>query len=251
MRAPTEALPPPDARVVFIDESGDSESNLVISALSFSEALHEHIRDETDRYIDNLVAFFKLPKDFELHGVRLVRTGKRPEDPDYLKPHARDFIFLNTLDFIAGLPSARIHSVRWDWSPAPRKIHGQSQDTRERRMYLELYKWLDEFDEPMAMTADGTNNSQPGRALELHLKENPASLLSPRISLVDSKAERLVQLADLAAYASAQATHALVNDRTERFRGWHNLTMSKIAATGHWRHAMRCFRGETKPVRTN
>lgn len=219
--------------------------------MSFSDHALERVRDVTATFADSVIRFFDLPPEYEFHGVRLERTGKRPEDPDYLKPHARDFLYRHALEHVAGLPTVRIHSVFWDWSPAPRKVPGQGPASRDYALYERLFDWLGEEGEPVtSLTVDGLNNQTALRAFRRY-RRHKAEALIPEPVLVDSGTERLIQVSDLVAYASYQVAvnHPEETDRQKKFRVWHNETIRGVAAEGHWRHAMRCYAGEKAPDR--
>jgi hypothetical protein len=89
-----------------MDEGGDSESCLGLTALSLSGPVHE-AEKSAERLAQSIIEMFGLPDDFELHAVALLRDAR-------LAPFQREFILQQGLQCIATLPNISVMSLYWD-----------------------------------------------------------------------------------------------------------------------------------------
>jgi hypothetical protein len=183
-----------------MDEGGDSETCLGLTALSLSGPIHEAEKG-AEALAQRLVDMFELPESFELHAVTLLRDAR-------LAPFQREFILQQGLYFIATLPNATILSLYWDWYPDPPRRRGDPKAHRLRRMYREMLDWLDReaLAEDYVVAELVYDKLSAQQHLEREHREWVAVnggdriLVAPRFD--NSKGLRLLQLADLAAHAA-------------------------------------------------
>ena len=263
-----------DSRLVYIDESGDADRCCHLSAVSVPTSALADIEKQVDLFYARFTTFFNLASDYELHGVRLVRTKGAPNESGHLRLYEREFLYRHALEFCSELPSIRLHVVSWDWAPHPRRVQGCGRLFRDAKMYSALFDWIAESPERIdAVTVDGLNNQAAKICYERYVKKNGHQVFTPTSPhLVSSNKCRLVQFADLFAYAGFRALqHKALPERlrsnrdqsttgdqstTEhdrwviRLHDWYNLTATNVAAKGGWHYAMRTHVGETQAVPT-
>jgi hypothetical protein len=274
-------LPPlVDGRALFIDESGKSDECVHLTALSILDSAVDRARALADDFFDRFTGFFKLPTDYELHGVDLVRKRGDPTDAKFLSLHRREFLYRDALEACADIESLRVYTVSWDWRPHARRIpnHGGGPIFRERETYERLFDWVGESgDSVTSVTIDGIENVTARRCYERYVKfkrrRGNFVFLPDTPALVSSTQDRLIQFADLVAYAEYHALqHRSVVEREQsaeehsvgqteaelEHNRWvavlhdhYNQTIPHVAADGGWYFAMRTFTGETKPSRTH
>lgn len=279
-RRPPIAVAPSEGRALFIDESGDSGECVHLTALSIHSSILERADAVLDEFYERFTTYFGLSADYELHGVDLVRKRGAPTDDDYLSLHRREFLYRDALEMCADIETLRIYSASWDWTPHPRKIAGHSGGPifRERETYRHLFEWIAEDDEPVvAVTVDGLNNTTAKYSYAHYLKRerrgNEPRFLPDTPALVSSSENRMIQMADLLAYAGyhalqfkaaqtrreeAVANGEALSDADTRHHRWltllhdfYNQAVPHVAAGGGWHFAMRTFNGETRPERTH
>ena len=271
---------PDEGRALFIDESGHSEECFHLTAVSVHAAAIERAESVLADYYLRFTSFFGLPEDYELHGSVLVRKRGAPTDDDYLALHQREFLYRDALKSAADIETVRVYSVSWEWAPHPRnpEDHGRGPNWRERETYHLLYEWVSELQEPIVeVTVDGTANHTATRSYESYVRKarrNGNRLFLPDTPiLIDSRSSRLVQFADLIAYAGYQALQhkSAVREReamlqrggtattagqekfswTELLHDFYNQVVPQISAAGGWHFAMRTYDGAMSPKPTH
>jgi hypothetical protein len=183
-----------------MDEGGDSESCLGLTALSLIGPVHE-AEKSAERLAQSIIEMFGLPDDFELHAVALLRDAR-------LAPFQREFILQQGLQCIATLPNISVMSLYWDWHPDPPRRSGDPKAHRLRHLYCEMLDWLDR--EALSGDYVVAEIMYDRLSAQAHLEREHRNwvatnggdriLVAPRFD--DSKGLRLLQLADLAAHAA-------------------------------------------------
>jgi hypothetical protein len=271
---------PGEGRALYIDESGVSDECVHLTAVSVHSAVVDRAYAVLDNFFERFVPFFNLSTDFELHGVDLARKKGVQTDTDYLPLHRREFLYRDALEVCADIETIRVYSVSWDWSPEPRKIphHGGGPIYRERATYERLFNWIAEHDEPITnVTIDGIGNTVARRCYERYIKHarrhGNTLFLPDTPNLVSSAENRLIQIADLIAYAgyhalqqraavarretAATAGHVVSDPQAEHDRwvgllhDFYNQTIPHVAAPNGWYFAMRTYDGDPTPTRTH
>lgn len=202
-------------RVVYVDESGDSETCLSLTALSLLDGVAEAQEQALETFCDEMAQMFGLPSDFELHGVELLKEAR-------LKRYQREFLYRHALHQLAGIETLEVFTVHWDWSPEPARRRGDSPAWRLKLLYRRLLELLDESNissgaELTAVTVDAS--SADDHVTDEHndyvWQSKETSILAAP-TFVDSKASRLLQLADLAAHAADLAARPHQGGKTNR-----------------------------------
>ena len=235
--------------VAYIDDSGDSTRNYLLSALVISAALDERVRDEVETHFSDLASFFKVGEDFEFHGHELGSSrGGRDEGAGVrLREHERDFVFEHSLHCAGGLETARLYSVYWDWRPGEAKV-GDDQTSRRQQTYELLLEFIEEGgDEVAAAYIDGTNEQAGLRAFKAHRDKHEYPLVIAEPELVASRDHRMIQLVDLVAYATYQCVDEDNAVRKPKYGEWYRDTVLEIAVDGGSRNHSRVFRGTHTP----
>lgn len=237
------------SHVAFIDDSGDSTNNFLLSALVISAALQEHVLDSVAGHFARLRALYQLPVDFEFHGSELGggRGGRDEASGVVLKPHERDFIFEHSFHAAAGLETVHLYTVFWDWRPGLAKVE-DDQTSRRERVYSLLLDFIEEQgDQVAAAYVDGTNEQAAVRAFATHAGKHDYPFVIAEPTLVDSVQHPMIQLVDLVAYGSYQCVDVRNEANKPKYAQWHLATLHGIAVDGGSSYRARIYDGTRDP----
>jgi Protein of unknown function (DUF3800) len=240
-----------DPRYLFIDESGDSERTLLLCALSLPESTVALAEASTDRLVGQMAALLPgFAREPELKANRLARP-LLPSEIDALgdaapfRTHEREFVYQHVLHHLAGLAGAQVYSVLWHWKgPAAR-------GGRRYRLLLErLLEWVLEDPEPVSsIVIDRAGQERHYRQAIDTISAGAGTDWTVRMSA--SHEDRLVQLADLTAFAAWQAATPGQSHSKPHMRHWYRLALGDVFAPQGDGYGLRHFADEDARARSN
>lgn len=237
---------------MFIDESGDAVSSLVLTAVEMRTATVDAARSTTSeltRAMGELIPAFAREK--ELHAQRLARSltptevAKAPGLQPF-RTHERHFIYQHALHHLSELPSVRVYTAMWRWK-GKFKPKGQSGGRRYRDLLTQLLEWISEDPTPIgSVTIDrGGQEVWYRKALDA-AQEKQATLWT--IEMPDSRSDQLVQLTDLAAFAAFQSAIPGQPGSHPFMKDWHRTALEPVFADRGNGYGLRHFVGNDVPV---
>lgn len=240
-----------DPHHLFIDESGDSERTLLLCALSLPEstvALAEASTEELVQHMASLLPGFA--RESELKANRLARP-LLPTEIDALgdavpfRTHEREFVYQHALHHLAGLPGAQVYAVLWHWKgPAAR-------GGRRYRLLLErLLEWVLEDSEPVSRVVIDRAGQERHYRQALDTVGTDAAM-DWTVQMSASHDDRLVQLADLAAFAAWQAATPGQSHSKPHMSHWYRAALGDLFATNGDGYGLRHFDSEDARARHN
>jgi hypothetical protein len=241
-----------EPRALFIDESGDAEQNLVLSALQLPAAVVETARAETEELIGTLRELLPgFARVSEMHANHLARPLTPTEieglagEPAF-RTHERQFVYQHALHHLSGLPGAQVYTVMWRWkgSFAPR---GRSGGRRFRDLLIELLAWVAEDPAPVAAVVIDKAGQAPWYEKALATAQEQAGEVWD-VAMADSRDDLLVQLVDLAAYAAYQSAIPGTKAGNAEMVSWYRSALSSNFAEGGDGYGLRHFTGNVTPA---
>lgn len=233
-----------DPRHLFIDESGDSERTLLLCALSLPESTVAAAEASTDRLVQQMAALLPgFARESELKANRLARPLLPSEidalgDMEPFRTHEREFVYQHALHHLAGLAGARVYAVLWHWKgPAAR-------GGRRYRLLLErLMEWVLEDSEMVSrVVIDRAGQERHYRqALDAIVAD---AAMDWSVQMSASHDDRLVQLADLAAFAAWQAATPGQSHSKPHMRHWYRAALGDLFAPNGDGYGLRHFDSE-------
>jgi hypothetical protein len=208
-----------DARVVFIDESGNSERVLVLTAISIPLEAVQPAHGRTEALIAHMSSILPpLAAKSELHGVTLsrelsVRDATALGEASLLSTYESDFVYQHALRHLSDIDDVEVYTLSWRWKGPARK-KGDPRGWRTHMPLTRLLEWIvGENATSLAYgVVDGVNKhyEESWNAFRKSTEVGP-------LNMTASVDNRLIQLADLAAHAAFQMTNS---DHVPQRRRW-------------------------------
>jgi hypothetical protein len=236
-------------RVLYIDESGDSDTSLVLAGLSFESGLDVDAEAATQEVISNLASVLPgLDASKEIHAHKLARELRQKEirerrDEVLLRNHERDFVYQHLLHHLAGWTSARLHLVMWNWG-GPGHGKDSRKGERQRILMARLLEWVAEENETIDRIWIDASSQHRHYVRGFAEVAETSGLFLREPEQIDSKESRLIQLADLAGYAAYQRSNPARRKALDRMQSWYREALQDIWADGGDGHGCRHFEGK-------
>lgn len=244
-------MPDPEARALFVDESGDATRNLVLSAIDMPLATVEAARASTAERVAALRALLPGFVDQELHAQKLARPLTPSEEASLagrppFRTHERHFVYQHALHHLSELPGVRVYSLMWRWKGkfAPK---GRSGGRRYRDLLGELLAWAAEEPVPLAQVTIDRGGQEPWYRKAIETAQEESSDVWA-VEMPDSKDDQLVQLADLTAFAAYQSAIPGKAGSHPWMADWYRTALEPNFAEGGDGFGLRHFDGEVTPV---
>lgn len=237
-------------RTLYIDESGDSSSTLVLAGLSFETGLDVDAEAATEGLIGHLSALIPgFDVGDELHAYKLARELRRKElvkrrDETLLRNHERDFIYQHLLHHLSTWPTAKLHLVMWSWS-GPARQQDEKKGERQRILMRRLLEWIAEAEETFDQTYVDASSQHRYYARGFAEVAEETGLFLRQAEPLDSVGSRLIQMADLCGYAAYQRSNPDRRKALDRMQDWYRDALQPIWAEGGDGHGCRHFKGES------
>jgi len=244
-------MPVLDPRHLFIDESGDSERTLLLCALSLPESTVPAARVSTDQLVKHMAALLPgFAREPELKANRLARPLLPSEianlgDSPPFRTHEREFVYQHALHHLGGLTEARVYAVLWHWKgPAAR-------GGRRYRLLLErLLEWVLEDAEPVSkIVIDRAGQERYYRQAVDAAVVNGS--MEWTVEMPASHEDRLLQLADLTAFAAWQAATPGQSHSKLHMRPWYRMALGDLFAPHGDGYGLRHFDREDARAKHN
>ncbi len=240
-----------DPRHLFIDESGDSERTLLLCALSLPESTVPAARASTAQLVERMAALLPgFAQQPELKANRLARpllpseVANLGNSPPF-RTHEREFVYQHTLHHVAGLAAAWVYAVLWHWKgPAAR-------GGRRYRVLLErLLERVLEDSEPVSKVVIDRAGQEPYYQQALDATAASSSI-EWTVEMPASHEDRLLQIADLAAFAAWQAATPGQSHSKPRMQPWYRMALSGLFAPYGDGYGLRHFEGNDARAKHN
>jgi hypothetical protein len=237
---------------LFIDESGDAATSLVLTAVELPTPTVVRARETTAELVQGMRSLLPgLDRERELHARRLARPLTPSEvaalagEPPF-RTHERQFVYQHALHHLSELPGVQVYTVMWRWkgSFSPK---GRSGGRRYKDLLAELLEWVGDDPTPIGEVTIDQGGQEPWYRKALDAAQE-ARGEQWAVTMARSEDDQLVQLADLGAFAAYQSatpgrpgSHPFMVD-------WWRVALESVFAPGGDGYGLRHFDGEVEPV---